>query len=41
MRNLLLIALIAALGMVIIHQAARTVIRPMRVTPRHEHLETL
>lgn len=41
MRNLLLIALIAALGIVIIHQAARTVIRPLRVNPRHEFLETL
>ena len=41
MRNVLLVALIAALGIVIVHQAARTVIRPLRANPRHEFLETL
>lgn len=40
-KALLIYLLIAALGIVVIHQAARTVVRPLRVNPRHEQLENL
>lgn len=41
MRPVLIYLLMIAVALVIVHQAARTVSRPVRVNPRHELLENL